>query len=91
MNFLNIDGRLIHEVTRQYDASSTTTLTKVRLDDRGDLCLYVWGLEDSDAMDEADDYASEAGWEVSPEDVTCWPLEDGEFDAVLAASVEDGE
>jgi hypothetical protein len=91
MNYLNADGKLIHEVTRGYEASSTTVLTKVRIDDRGDLCVYVWGLDDVDAMDEAIDYADESGWEFDEEDVTVWPLEDGEFDAVLAASVEDGE
>jgi len=63
-------------------------LYKIRIDDRGDLCVYVVGgpgIPSADAaMEEGEAYAEKHGWEFSEEDVTPVRMSEAEEDGVRA-------
>jgi hypothetical protein len=57
-------------------------LYKIRIDDRGDLCVYVFsalGINSADdATEEAEAYARKHGWTFDEEDVTSVPMREDE-------------
>jgi hypothetical protein len=67
----------------------TAHLWCVRLDDRGDLCVYVWGgpglTTEQDAAEEAEEYANRQGWEYEEEDVIAWGITDSEHESEVLA------
>ena len=87
---LRADGTPVHPVANlsAFDAGDCSqVLYAVRIDDRGDLLVYVWtGLGVSsmdDIAEEAEDYARKAGWEYDEDDVTVFRVRDTDvFSAV---------
>lgn len=65
-----------------YDPIEDLELFKIRIDDRGYLCVYVFsalGISNADdAMEEAEAYARNHGWTFDEEDVTPVPMREDE-------------
>lgn len=81
----------IQDILNPGEAGPDARLTFVRLDDRGDLGVYVWGpLTCNDAVEWALEHAAAEGWQVDEEDVACFavPAEDREI--VLLRSLAGG-
>lgn len=63
-------------------------LTCVRLDDRGDLLVYVWGCRTVvDAIEEAQEHAERKGWPIREEDLEVFQVADGDRVLVLARAL----
>lgn len=60
------------------DATPGGRLYLCRLDDRGDLTVYVWADNAMDASEWAEEYASKQGWEVDEDDLVIFPVLDTE-------------
>lgn len=61
-------------VANPSDATPEGRLYLCRLDDRGDLTVYVWADNATDASDEAKEYATKQGWEVAEDDLAIYPV-----------------
>ena len=56
------------------DGATDKGLFLCRLDDRGDLVVYVWGDNATDASDGAEEYAQAQGWEVDEDDLAIFEV-----------------
>ncbi len=65
---------VVHSIVNPEAAGPDERLYCVRLDDRGDLCAYVWGMGPEDAMEEAEEYAADQGWEIDEDDVSAFDV-----------------
>lgn len=93
MRYTKADGSLLHPIENP-DASLITPsilLWKVRIDDRGDLCVYTFARSSEDAFEAGEDYANREGWEFNDEDLDLYeeagavfPAEEGEFVRAIA-------
>lgn len=61
-------------IANPLDATPEGRLYLCRLDDRGDLTVYAWADNASDAGDEAEEYATKQGWEVEEDDLAIYPV-----------------
>lgn len=62
----------VHDIVNPEAAETDARLYCVRLDDRGDLCAYVWGMNPEDAEEEAEVYAYMEGWNWNENDVAAF-------------------
>jgi len=65
---------VVHDIVNPEAAGPDEWLYCVRLDDRGDLCAYVWGMGLWDATEEAEEYAAKQGWEINEDDVVAFEV-----------------
>ena len=81
----------IQDILNPGEAGPGARLTFVRLDDRGDLGVYVWGpLTCVDACEWAMEHARSRGWGVDDEDVTCFQVSPEDREIVLRRSIDEG-
>ena len=64
--------------------STNDPLWKIRCDDRGDLCVYVFADNDVDAMEYAEEYVKGKRWKIREQDVSPVPLDEIEEARVRA-------
>jgi hypothetical protein len=65
-------------------------LYRVQLDDRGDLCVFVWADDADGAMELGEGYAQTKGWRVDERDTRMFEVsDDATREAVYARSIED--
>ena len=65
---------VVDDIVNPEAAGPDERLYCVRLDDRGDLCAYVWRMGPEDAMEEAEEYAAGQGWEIDEGDVSAFEV-----------------
>lgn len=65
----------IHDIVNPEAADLDATLFCVRLDDRGDLAVFVWDVSSDEAAEEAEEYAAQQGWDINEDDLN--PFEVG--------------
>jgi hypothetical protein len=65
---------VVHDIVNPEAAYLDERLYCVRLDDRGDLCAYVWGMDLCSAAEEAEEYAAKQGWEINEDDVSAFTV-----------------
>jgi len=72
-----------------YRQFNDLTLYRVRLDDRGDLCVFVWADHADDALTLAEQYAQKKRWEVREQDASVYETSDETArETVYARSIE---
>ena len=86
----------VHDIANPRRAADDVQLACVRIDDRGDLCVFVWlawGMSIDDACSEAEEHADRQGWGYDPDDVCAWIVDDEIRAIVMArcAAVQDPE
>jgi hypothetical protein len=79
-------GPAVDDIVNPEAADSHARLHCVRLDDRGDLCAYVWRMSPDDAIEEAEEYAAGQGWEINEADVAVFPVNADDRAVVLFRS-----
>ncbi len=77
---------VVHDIANPEAAGPDERLYCVRLDDRGDLCAYVWGMNLWDAAEEAEEYAAKQGWKIEEDDVAVFEVNAYDHDIVLFRS-----
>lgn len=81
----------IQDILNPESAGPDARLTFVRLDDRGDLGVYVWGaMTCADACEWAMEHAAAEGWQVDEEDVDCFAVQADDRKIVLLRSLAGG-
>ena len=78
----------VHDVANPRAAAEDVRLACVRIDDRGDLCVYVWlawGMSVDDACAFGQRHADRQGWGYDPDDVSVWTVDDPEIRAIVMA------
>ena len=78
----------VHTIANPRAAAEDVRLACVRIDDRGDLCVFVWlawGMSVADACDEAQEHADRQGWGYDPDDVAAWIVESPEIREIVMA------
>lgn len=69
-------GAALDPIANENDRHFWPTPYWVRLDDRGDLMVWVFSDTTADAEEEALEWAEEAGIVVDEEEITSWPADD---------------
>ena len=81
----------IQDILNPGEAGPGARLRFVRLDDRGDLGVYVWGaMTCDDACEWAMEHAHAQGWGVDEEDVMVFRVSPEDREIVLRRSLDEG-
>jgi hypothetical protein len=79
---------MVHDIANPEDHDRDGRLTCVRVDDRGDLMVYVWGCSTvDDALGLAEEYAQKREWAFDEEDLAAFQVQPDDRRIVLARSV----
>jgi hypothetical protein len=77
----------VQDILNAEDAGEDARLTFVRVDDRGDLGCYVWGrCTVDDAIEDAEEHATDNGWEYDEDDLAAFQVNDEDRAVVLFRS-----
>ncbi len=77
----------VHDIANPRDFERDGMLYCVRVDDRGDLCVYVWGGTETDAVEAAEEHARKQDWQFNEEDIAVFGVEDDARVIVLVRSI----